>query len=324
MRAIEYKKYGPPEVLHMVERVKPVPGDNDVLIRVHATTVTSGDCRLRSLRVPLGFGLLSRLALGVTGPRNRVLGVEFAGVVEAPGSAVDLFKAGDEVFGLSGSRMGGYAEYVCLPQDAPLALKPPALSFVEAAALSFGGTTALDFFRRAGLHSGESVLVNGASGAVGTAAVQLARHFGAEVTAVCSAANAELLHTLGAAEVIDYSRTDFSSNGKKYDVIVDAVGNAPFSRSASSLAENGRLLLLVADLPAMLSIPVVSLLGRKKVIAGSARERAEDLRFLAELAQAGVFTPVLDRCYSLEQIVEAHRYVDTGRKAGNVAITVAV
>jgi len=208
-----------------------------------------------------------------------------------------------------------------MPEDGAMALKPPHLPYDEAVAMSFGGTTALDFFRRGKLQSGEKVLINGASGSIGTAAVQLAKHFGAEVTGVCSAANMDLVRSLGATHVIDYTREDFTRNGETYDLIVDTVGTAPFSRSKDSIKEGGRLLLVLAGLPNMLPIPWVSITSSKKIIAGPAAERAEDLRFLAELAQAGEFRPVIDRRYSFEQMAEAHRYVDTGRKKGNVIIT---
>ena len=208
-----------------------------------------------------------------------------------------------------------------MPEDGAVALKPPNLTYDEAAAMSFGGTTALDFFRRGKLQSGERVLVNGASGGVGTAAVQLAKHFAADVTGVCSTANVELVRSLGANHVVDYTKEDFTENGETYDVIVDTVGTAPFSRSRDSLKERGRLLLVLGGLPDMLQIPWVSMTSSKKVIAGPATERSEDLRFLAALAQAGEFKPVIDRRYPFEQIAEAHRYVDTGRKKGNVIIT---
>jgi NADPH:quinone reductase-like Zn-dependent oxidoreductase len=323
MKAIVYEKYGPPEVLQLREVAKPVPKDNEVLIRIHATTVTSGDCRLRALNVPTGFGFLSRLALGVSKPRQAILGVVLAGVVEETGGSVRGYKAGDRVFGLGGARMGCYAEYRCIPEDAPLAMMPSGVRFDVAAAIPFGGTTALDFFRRGKLKSGETVLINGASGAVGTAAVQLARHCGAEVTGVCSAANTELVLSLGAARVIDYNREDFTRNGETYDVIVDTVGTAPYARSKASLKKNGRLLLVLAGLPDMLPIPWVSLTSGRKIIAGSATERSEDLRFLAELVQAGAFTPVIDRRYRFEQMAQAHGYVDSRRKKGNVVVLVS-
>ena len=321
MKAIVYERYGPPEVLELKEVAKPTPKDNEVLIKTHATTVTSGDWRVRSLNVPAGFGLIMRLVFGISKPKQPILGSELAGVIESVGKDVRKFKVGDQVFAFSDASMGCHAEYKCMPQDGAVVLKPPSLSYDEAAALSFGGTTALDFLRRGKLQSGEKVLVNGASGGVGTAAVQLAKHFGADVTGVCSTANMELVRSLGASHVIDYTKEDFTQNGETYDVIVDTVGTAPFSRSKDSLKAGGRLLMVLAGLPDMLQIPWVSMTSSKKVIAGPAAVRAEDLRFLAGLAQAGEFKPVIDRRYPFEQIAEAHRYVDTGRKRGNVIIT---
>ncbi|MCC5906848.1 MAG: NAD(P)-dependent alcohol dehydrogenase [Balneolaceae bacterium] len=261
------------------------------------------------------------MIFGVLRPRQPILGTELTGEVESVGKDVSKFNVGDKVFAISGAGMGCYAEYKCMPENGAMALKPPNLTYYEAATLSFGGTTALDFFRRGKLQSGEKVLVNGASGSVGTAAVQLARHFGAEVTGVCSTVNMELVQSLGASHVIDYTKEDFTQNGITYDVIVDTVGTAPFSRSKGSLKEGGRLLMVLGGLPDMLQIPWVSMTSNKKVIAGPAAERAEDLRLLAKLAETGEFKPVIDRRYPLEQIVEAHRYVDTGRKKGNVVIT---
>ncbi len=321
MKAIVYERYGRPDVLELKEVAKPTPKDNEVLIKTHATTVTSGDWRARSLDVPIGFGLISRLFFGVLRPRQPILGTELAGKVESVGKDVSKFKVGDQVFAFSGAGMGCHAEYKCMPEDGAVAQKPANLTYGEAAAISFGGITALAFFRRGKLQSGEKVLVNGASGGVGTAAVQLAKHFGADVTGVCSTANVELVRSLGANHVIDYTKEDFTENGETYDVIVDTVGTAPFSRSKGSLKERGRLLLVLGALPDMLQIPWVSMTSSKKVIAGPATGRSEDLRFLAKLAQAGEFKPVIDRRYPFEQIAEAHSYVDTGRKRGNVIIT---
>jgi NADPH:quinone reductase-like Zn-dependent oxidoreductase len=321
MKAIVYTRYGSPDVLQIKEVAKPAPNDSEVLIKTYATTVTSGDWRVRSLNVPAGFGLIMRLVFGVSRPKQPILGTELAGVVESVGKDVRKFKVGDQVFAFSDAAMGCHAEYKCMPEDGAMALKPANLTYDEAAALSFGGTTALDFLRRGKLQSGERVLVNGASGGVGTAAVQLAKHFGADVTGVCSTANVELVRSLGASHVIDYTQEDFTQNGETYDVIVDTVGTAPFSRSKASLKEGGRLLMVLAGLPEMLQIPWASMTSSKKVIAGPAAGRAEDLRFLAGLAEAGEFRPVIDRRYPFEQIAEAHRYVDTGRKKGNVVIT---
>lgn len=320
MKAVVYERYGPPEVLRLQEVDKPTPKDDEVLIKIHATTVTAGDWRVRSRIAPAGFGLMMRLVLGISRPRQPVLGSELAGEIESVGKDVSQFKVGDQVFAFSGFGMGCHAEYKCMPEDGAVALKPTNLTYEEAAALSFGGTTALDFLRRAKLQRGEKILVNGASGAVGTAAVQLARHFGADVTGVCSTANVELVRSLGANHVIDYSREDFTQNGETYDVIIDVVGTAPFSRSNASLKQRGRLLQVLGSLLELLRAPWVSMTSGKKVIAGPAAERAEDLRFLAKLAEAEQFKPVIDRRYPFEQIVEAHRYVDTGRKKGNVVI----
>ena len=321
MKAIVYERYGPPEVLELMEVAKPTPKHNEVLIKTYATTVTSADWRVRSLEVPLGFRLIVRLVFGISKPKQPILGSELAGVIESIGKDVAKFKVGDQVFAFSDAGMGCHAEYKCMPQEGAVVLKPPSLSYGEAAALSFGGTTALDFLRRGKLHSGEKVLVNGASGGVGTAAVQLAKYFGADVTGVCSTANMELVRSLGARHVIDYTKEDFTQNGETYDVIMDTVGTAPFSRSKDSLKARGRLLMVLAGLPDMLRIPWVSVTSSKKVIAGPVAVRAEDLRFLAGLAEAGEFRPVIDRRYPFEQIAQAHSYVDTGRKKGNVIIT---
>lgn len=320
MKAILYQQYGPPDVLQMADIAKPIPKPNEILIKTYATTVTSGDWRVRSLTVPAGFGWMTRLVFGVSRPRQPILGSELAGVVESVGAAVSRFKVGDAVFAFSDARMGCYAEYKCMPQDGAVACKPPGLSYGEAAALSFGGTTALDFLRRAKLQRGESVLINGASGAVGAAAVQLARHFGAHVTAVCGTANMAWVRALGASQVIDYTQEDFTQNGQTYHVIMDTVGTAPFSRCQASLRDGGRLLLVLAGLADMLHAPWASLTSGKKVIAGPVSVRAEDLPLLAELAATGAFKAVIDRRYPFEQMVEAHRYVDSGRKKGNVVV----
>jgi len=320
MKAVLCERYGPPDVLRLVDVPTPLPKDHDVLIRIHATTVTSADCRLRSLNVPRGFRLATRLAFGITRPRRPILGSELAGVVEAVGRQVTKFRVGEEVFAFNGFGLGAHAQFLCMPEHGAIALKPRCLSFEEAAALPFGGTAALDFLRRGKLQRGERILINGASGSVGTAAVQLARHLGAEVTAVCSTANAEWVRALGASNVIDYTQQDFTRQRETYDVIMDTAGTAPFSRCRHALKSDGRLLLVLAGLPDMLPIPWVSVTSRRQIIAAPAAERAEDLRFLAALAEAGEFKPVIDRRYTLAQIADAHRYVDTGRKRGNVVV----
>lgn len=321
MKVCVYERYGSPDVLQLQEVEKPTPRNNEVLIKIHAATVTSGDCRVRSLNVPAGFGFIMRLVFGISKPRQPMLGSELAGVIESVGKDVRKFKVGDAVFAFSDAAMGCYAEYKCMDEDGAVVPKPSSLTFEEAAALSFGGTTALDFLRRGKLKRGESVLIHGASGSVGTAAVQLAKHSGAIVTGVCSSANMELVSSLGASHVIDYTRDDFTQNGETYDVIVDTVGTDPFSRSKTSLKEGGRLLMVSAGLSDMLQAPWVSMTSSRKVIAGPVTARVEDLHFLAGLAESGKFKPVIDRRYPFEQIADAHRYVDTGRKKGNVVIT---
>jgi NADPH:quinone reductase-like Zn-dependent oxidoreductase len=321
MRAVVYERYGPPEVLQLREVPKPAPKDNELLIRTRATTVTSGDWRARSLEMPPGFGPMSRLMFGLRRPRQPVLGTELAGEVQAVGKRVSRFKVGDQVFAFSGASMGCYAEYKCMPEDGAVALKPANLSHDEAAAISFGGTTALHFLRIGKVQSGDKVLINGASGGVGTAAVMLAKHFGAEVTGVCGAANVELVESLGADHVIDYMSQDFTRHGTNYDVIVDVAGTAPFSRCKDSLKAGGRLLIVLGGLPEMLRAPWRTLTSGKKVIAGVASGPAEDLRFLGRLAETGTFKPFVDRRYPLAQVVDAHRYVDTGHKRGNVILT---
>ena len=273
------------------------------------------------MNVPTGFKLISRLIFGVLRPRRRILGMELAGIVEAVGKDVTAFKAGDAVFGFDSKNMGCYAEYKCMPEDGPVAAKAANLTFEEAAALSFGGTTALYFLRKAKLQSGQKVLINGASGSVGTALVQLAKYFGAEVTGICSGANAEMVKSLGADRIIDYTKEDFTENGETYDVIIDTASTAPYARSKGSLKAGGRLVLVQSGLPEMLSAPWISFMSNKKVIAGPATEKPEDVRFLAEMATAGQFRPVIDRQYAFEDIVEAHKYVDAGHKRGNVVIT---
>jgi NADPH:quinone reductase-like Zn-dependent oxidoreductase len=320
MKAIVYERYGPPEVLELAEVEKPTPEDDELLIKVHATTVQTGDWRARSLELPPGFGFMGRLVFGISKPRKPILGTELAGQVEAIGKNVTKFNVGDQVFAFPGASLGCHAEYRCIRENGPVVLKPANISHGEAAALSFGGATALDFFRRGKLVSGEKVLVNGASGAVGTAAVQLAKHFGAHVTGVCSGANADLVRSLGAEHVVDYTKEDFTKNGEKYDVIVDTVCTAPFSRSKGSLTENGRLLAVLGGFGDLLRAPWVNLTSKMKVVAGPGSEKVEDLRLLAKLAEAGEYKPVIDQRYALEQFREAHRRVDSGHKRGNVVI----
>lgn len=322
MKAAVYEKYGPPDVVTIENVEKPQPKKNEVLIKIRATTVSAADWRARSLALPKGFGLIARLVFGILRPRKPILGLELAGEIDAVGKAVTKFKVGDHVFAFPGIGLGCHAEYRTMPEDGNIALKPSGLSFEEAAAICFGGTTALYYLRElAGIRAGERVLVIGASGAVGSAAVQLARHFGAQVTGVCSTANVGLVASIGADRVIDYTREDFTKNGETYDIIFDAVGNATFSSCRNSLKDGGRLLLLVADLPQM----IAALFARhdnRKVIAGGAKATIEHLLFLKALAEAGQFKPVIDQRLPLDRIVEAHARVDSHRKRGSVVITV--
>lgn len=321
MKAAIYRRYGSPDVIEIVEVPTPTAKANEVLIRAHATTVTSGDWRVRSLNMPRGFGWMARPIFGLRSPRQPILGTEVSGVIEAVGAKVTLFKPGDEVFAFPGAKMGCHAEFKCMPETAAIAPKPSNLSFDEAAALSFGGTTALEFLRRAKVQPGERVLINGASGCVGSAAVQLAKHMGAHVTGVCSGANAGMVKSLGADEIVDYTRDDFTQSAQRYDVIMDTVGTAPYARSKNALKDHGRLLLVLGDLGSLLQAPWVSMTTKHRVIAGPAAERAEALRELATLAESGHFKPVIDRRIPFDQIREAHQLVDSGRKKGNVIVT---
>lgn len=319
MRAAICRRYGPPDVIEIADVPRPSVGAHDVLIKTRATTVTAGDWRLRSGNVPRGFGVLLRVGFGFTGPRSPILGAELAGEVVSVGEAVNQFAPGDKVFA---ARMGGcHAEYVAV-RDNAVAPMPANLSFGEAAALTFGGLTALIFLRdKAGIRAGERVLVNGASGAVGSAAVQLAKHFKAEVTGVCSAANAQLVRSLGADRVIDYATENFTEARERYDIIFDAVGNCSFDRCKSALAPGGRLLLAVGSLGQLIGSMVrSSRAGGRKVLSGMASVNPEKLLFLRALAESGAFRPVIDRTYPFARIAEAHAYVDTGRKRGNVVI----
>lgn len=320
MNAAVVRRYGPPSVVRVEQIPLPVPGPYDVLIHVRASTVSSADWRMRSLTMPYGFGFAGRLAFGLTAPRKPVLGSELAGDVVAVGASVQQFVIGDAVVAFPGMRLGAHAEYCCLPERAAIVKKPPELSYSAAAALAFGGTTALDFFRRAKLQSGEQVLVNGASGTVGSAMVQLAVAAGARVTAVCSSANIALMHQLGAARVLDYTRDDFTTDGTYYDVIADVVGTAPYARVRRSLAAGGRLLLVLATLPEMLRTPWISATTQHRVIAGPTAERVEDVRTLVTMAAEGRFAPLIDSSYPLTDIAAAHARVETGRKRGSVVV----
>jgi NADPH:quinone reductase-like Zn-dependent oxidoreductase len=319
MKAAVCERYGPPEVVQIREVPKPVPADGEVLARVVATTVNSGDARVRALRVPRGLRLPMRLKLGFTKPRKAVFGFEMAGQVEAVGSAVTRFQPGDRVVASRGFDFGCHAEHVTVAEPGAMARIPENLSYQDAVALCFGGTTALSFFQLGKLASGETVLINGASGAVGTMAVQLAKHLGAEVTGVCSGANAELVRGLGADHVIDYTTDDFTRNGQRYDVIMDNHGNAPYARVKGSLKPGGRFLMVIGDLWQMLAAS-----RHKAVISGSANDSsisADSYQTLMSLAERGLLKPVIDSVLPFAQIVEAHRRVDGGHKVGSLVLT---
>jgi NADPH:quinone reductase-like Zn-dependent oxidoreductase len=329
MKAIILTKFGPPDVLQFQEVAKPAPKDHEVLIRIYATTVTAGDCQLRSLQLPLALRLPILIGVGLIRlirPRPMILGQELAGEIEAVGKEVTRFRTGDQVVAWTGLGLGAYAEYTCLPEDGVLTIKPATLTYEEAAPLPVGGLEAVYFLRKGTIQSGQKVLIHGAGGSIGTFAVQLAKYFGADVTAVDSTEKLDLLRSLGADQVIDYTQTDFTKNGETYDVIFDVVGKSSFSRSVRSLKHNGRYLLGNPRQSQKIRGRWISRSSSKQVIPWKARtasENIEDYKFLTELIEAGKIHSVIDRCYPLEQTAEAHRYVDTGHKKGNVVITVA-
>ena len=317
MKAIICTKYGAPDVLQLADVKKPSPKDDEVLIKIHATSATSGDARIRR-----ADPFIIRLIFGFKKPRKSILGVVVAGKIEAIGKNVRKFKVGDPVFGTSGMQFGTYAEYTTIPENGVLALKPKNMNYEEAAAIPFGATAALHFLRKAKIQSGQKILIYGASGAIGTAAVQMAKFFGAEVTAVCSTTNIEMVKRLGAEKVIDYTKEDFSENGEKYDVIFETVGKSSFSKSIKSLHVNGHLLMASASLSQIIRGMLTSIAGSKNITSGVIEESSEDMDFIKELIETVQLKSVIDKVYPLEQAVDAHRYVDKGHKRGNVILTI--
>ena len=317
MKAAVYTQYGPPEVLQVKQVEKPTPGKNELLVRIKATAVNSGDWRLRKAD-PFAV----RFIFGLFKPKKNILGSVFSGEIERVGEDVKHFKVGDFVFGHTDMSFGAYAEYKCLSEDTSIALKPSNMTHLEAAVIPFGGVTAWHFIKKAAIKPGQKVLVVGASGAVGSAAVQLAKSLGAHVTGVSSTANMALVKSIGADKVIDYTKEDFTQNGETYDVIFDTVKSISVSRSLKSLTKTGIMILSAAGMPEMLQGAWISMTSSKKVMTGVISHNASDITFLKGLMESGQLKPVIDRTYSLDQIAEAHAYAEKGRKKGNVAIEV--
>ena len=325
MRAVVYDRYGPPEVLRLEDVPQPVPKEDEVLIKIHATTVTRSDCGIRGANASSGLviSFLSRLYSGVRRPKRRILGAELAGEVAAVGATASEFAVGDRVFGTNAGRFGAHAEFMCMRESAALAHKPAAMTFEEAAAVCDGAMLALGCLRQADLRKGRRILVYGASGSIGTAGLQLAKYFGADVTAVCGTKNIELVRSLGADGVIDYTQEDFTKSGETYDVIFDAVGKLSFGRCRNSLKPGG-IYLPTDGLWNLLLVPLTSLVGDKRVrFAIPPRFTKKDVLFLKELIEAGKYRAVIDRTYPLEDVVDATRYVETERKTGNVVLRIS-
>jgi NADPH:quinone reductase-like Zn-dependent oxidoreductase len=324
MKAIVHTKYGPPDELQLLEVEKPVPGDNEVLIKIHATTVTTTDCNARNFTfVPESFMFFARLVFGFKKPKINILGIDLAGEIEAIGKDVKLFKVGDHVFGSPGTKFGGHAEFSCVPENGALAIKPSDMPWEEAAAISLAGNTALFFIRDlAKIQAGQRILIHGASGAIGTYAVQLARYYGAEVTGVCSATNVELVKSLGADKVIDYTMEDFTKSDERYDFVFNVVGKTTFTQCKGLLKQKGIFLENMLELKGILKMIWTSIIGGKKIKGGVSKETAENLNFFIELIESGKLKPVIDKIFPLEKTAEAFQYVEQGHKKGNVVITV--
>jgi len=322
MKAIVWTKYGPPDVLQFKEVEKPAPKDNEVLIRVYAATVTAGDCEMRRFDIPIFLWLFVRIMIGIRKPRIKIPGQELAGEIESVGNKVTQFKKGDPVFAATEMRLGAYAEYACLPSTYAMAIKPTQMTYEEAATIPTGGLNALHFLRKGNIRSGQKVLICGAGGSIGTYAVQIAKSFGAQVTCVDSRSKLDMLRSLGSDQVIDYTEEDFTKNGETYDIIIDVVGKTSFSRSVRSLSKNGHYILGNPRLAGMIRGLWISMTTGRKVKSELASYNPEDLIFLKELIEAGKIKSVIDRKYPLEQVAEAHRYVETGQKTGNVVIVI--
>lgn len=321
MKAAFYRNYGPPDVLQIREVEKPTPKDNEVLIKTYAASVTMGDCELRGFTFPTWIWLPLRILFGLLKPKRPIPGFYLSGEIESVGKDVKRFKKGDQVYGITGLGMGAHAAYACVPEGEPIAIKPANMTFEEAAAVPLG-LDALHFLKKANARGGEKVLVNGAGGGIGTVAVQLAKHFGAEVTAVDSTDKLDMLRAIGADQVIDYTREDFTRSGLTYDVIFDLTGISSFSRCMRSLTQNGRYILANPRLLPIIRGIWASTTGSRKVIFAFANPKPEDLDVFKVLIEAGEIKSVVDRCFPLDQIVEAHRYVETGRKRGNVVLSI--
>lgn len=322
MRVIMYSRYGPPDVLKVKQIIKPIPRDNEILVKVRATTVTIADIRSRSFTVPPAFWLPARIILGLRKPKKEILGMELAGEVESIGKNVKKFKEGDQVFAATLTDFGAYAEYKCLKEDGPVAIKPSNISYGEAAAIPIGARTALYFLRKAGVTRGQEVLVYGASGSVGSYAVQIAKYLGANVTGVCSTSNLELVRSLGADKVIDYTAEDFANIDKTYDVIFEAVNKSSFSACMKLLKKNGTYINVTVPLPDIHMLWTKMTTRKKLILSRNSPETSEALNFLRELVEMGKLKVLIDRYYSFDEIVEAHRYVEKGHKKGNVVINI--
>ena len=330
MKAIVYTEYGPPDVLQLQEVEKPTPKEDEVLIRIYATSVNFGDIAARNFGnishrdffMPLPFWLIGKIQFGISKPKNTILGNELAGEVEAVGKDVTSFKQGDQVFGYPSNKMRAYAEYRCMPEDGLVGMKPANMTYEEAAVVPYGALMALDLLRKVNIQSGQKVLINGASGGIGSAVVQLAKHYGAEVTGVCGTPRLEFVKSLGADQVIDYTKEDFTQNGETYDLILDVLGKSSFSRCKGSLKQKGNYVLTSFKMRDVVDMLRTSVTGSKKVICAILVAKPEDLIVTKELVEAGKLRAVIDKSFPLEQTAEAHRYIEAGHKKGYIAITV--